>query len=353
MAIKNTHLGGTDWGNEGIATVDLNDTFNETKKDFISVYPFVANAGFIVGHSGTIASYSVVSTRIDQTTDYTATPITWTSRNTNVTNTTAVLGINCKADRTYAIALEYTGDGGYTINSGTTWVDTTADPANVTSIQEISFPTTTLAVAFGVASSGTHIWLSTDNAVNWAQVTATTGSYCCGDMFDGTTGFAIRQGSNQIDITSNSAANWADSGRNAPGTSDANWTIFAVSATEYLIGSNLGGIYKGTTGVDATIRATTPVGYRPSRFIKTANGNIYALWKNAHTDQSRMAAMILFKSTDDGDTWTQSALQPAYHDTTNTSNAKYVLSESADNKLILLTSTGNSVNGGVIEIDVS
>ena len=329
----------------------------DTKKiDFLTIYSVVEGARFIIGHSADTASYNKTG-EIVQTTDYTNANITWTTKNSNVTAVAGVLGVNCKADRTAAVALEsVTADGAFTSNSGATWSDTTTNPPNVTAIYDLSCPTTTLAVAFGDNSgAGENIWRSTNGGDDWAEVTddGAGAAFGCGDMFDGTTGFAIPSAGTDIFITSDSAVNWADSNRDMPVAVDTRGVLFALSATVYIVGVLSDGLYKGTTSANPTRVAFVPLGYRPSKIVKTTNGNLYCLWAYAEIDPTSTAPLILMKSIDSGDTWTQSTIYAGYHDTTDTTMAKFRLSESADNKLIFVTTSGNGANGGIIEIDVS
>ncbi len=360
MTIKTIRFGGTDFTDgEVLPAADQNDTFDETKQNFINIYPVLNDVGFVVGHSSDTASYSDVSVGIFQTTDYTSVTISWTSRNTNILQINGVMGVNCKADRTKAIALEKTtGDGAFTSNSGGTWSDSSTNPPNVTILYDISCPTTGLAVAFGDNSgAGENIWVSTDGGNNWAEVSDDGGvgaaGVGAGDMFDGTTGFCMPVNTGDIFITSDSADTWADTTRNLPVTITTNDTMFAVSATVYLIAVIEDGIYKGTTSADPTRVSFIPSGYSPTRFVKTTNGEIYVLWLFRGADDTSTKPLILCKSTDNGDTWTQSTIYMGYHDTTNTQHSKASLSEAGDNKLIFATSTGNGVASSIIEIDVS
>jgi len=323
----------------------------------IDIYSELTDPGFIVGHSSDTASYSSMNSGVKQTTDYTSGNITWTSRNTNMINTTTLIGVNCKADRTYACCLEHTGDGAYTTDSGANWSDSTANPADVTAIFDLSFPTTTLAVAFGQNSAaGENIWRSTDGGNNWSNATddGAGAAIGCGDMFDGSDGFAVVKDGVDIYSTSDGGDNWSDTTRNAPATVDTNSSMLALSSTEYIIAQASQGIYKGTTSADPTMKSFVSSGYYPSKIVKTTNGDVYVAWMYIGVDTTVLKPITLSRSTDSGDTWTQTMLYPGYGDNTNTNNFKFCLSEAANNVLILVVNMGFGAPGSaIIELSVA
>lgn len=337
----------------------FNGIFDATNKGLKDVYSSITKSMSIVGHTGTTLSVAIGNTSISQTTDYQSGNITFTSRNTNVKNATGVHMVNCKADRAYSIAMEVdTGDGGYTSNSGAAWSDTSTDPPNVTAIYDMSFPTTTLAVAFGNNSgAGASIWLSTDGGDNWAEASAAAGDYSCGDMYDGTVGFAVVQGSKNVFITSDSADNWADTTRDTGSGSNADAgrdSIFALSATEWIYVDAGGDIYKGSTSANGTLKAAYGGdGGQPSRIIKTANGNLYvALYTAKGTTQ--FGQVILLESIDNGDTWKSVEISMGSVDKDVGNTHSSAISEVADNVLAILNVHGSdAVRGRIIELDVT
>jgi len=319
-----------------------------------TVYSKLDAPNAIVGHSAGVASYIALSDAIYQTADYQTPTISWTQKNTNISDANGMSMINCKADRTNAFALEKSGDGAFTGNSGVTWADTSTDPSSVTDITDISYPTTSLAVACGENSgAGENIWKSTDGGDNWAEVNDDGGMAigCCIDMFDDTTGFAMPDSSGDIFITTDGADNWSDTGRNLPVSAIRNLAVIhAISATTYVISPTTdgnSGIYYGTTSADPTLRFMAGLHYVPSKFVETANGNIYIAFHGDEADDVG-SPILLVRSIDNGVTWQATSLLAG---DTDDATRKCRLSEAGDNILILITHTSNDTQ--ILEIDAS
>src|SRR3990167_691209 len=171
MAVRNALLGGSDWGSEALTSTDLNDTFDASvasPSNLTLVSTSRAGAYTLYGiaaHSTTLFSLATSN----GTYLFDSSAQTWTQKSSTIT--TASLIENCDADRTYAINIEKGGtpDSVYTSNSGTTWSESAGETgATVTAVNDISFPTTGVAVIACDVSSGVAIWRSTNGGNNWA-----------------------------------------------------------------------------------------------------------------------------------------------------------------------------------------
>lgn len=353
MTARIIKLGGTtNWtASEVLKSADLIDTFNKTKKEFISSYGPVDDTLSLIPHGGTILSHIDGGVAIQNTTDYQSNNITWTSKNTNVDAQTGTLGVHCKDDKTRAVALVMSTneDGAYTTNSGVTWGDSSTNPPNQDTIVDISYPTSSLALAGGTAASGVHMWRTTDGGDNWAQVAAVAGGgggIQCVDMLDGTSGFALDDSTNIL-ITGDGGDNWTDTGQTAVSSS----VIYAINATTYLLAAG-NVIYKGTSSSAPVRVLTLHSSYTtPTHFIKTNSGNIYIAFI---TTTAVTRSIILAKSTDSGVTWTSEIIGTGFLDTTthtvNGAVSKGSLAEAANDILLLAMDTGNAISG-FYEID--
>lgn len=261
----------------------------------------------------------------------------WVEKNTTL-STTPFFIKNAKANKAYGIAVENgaSADTSFTADSGVAWSDGGDLAATVTAVNDLSVPTTILAVVGVADSNGDTIQRSVDNGANWIDATTSPSAEVYAvDMFDGTTGFAIDSAGN-IWKTTDSADTWADTGHQIAGGAVSNNTIFAISATVFVHTSETGaiiGYYDGTGNAITIMRM--PDGMT-TNFYKLTNGSIYM------AAQSGNSALSLFKSTN-GLNWKVSTL-PFTAGAWGALKNKGVLSEEANDTLLLLTSISFASN---------
>ena len=271
--------------------------------------------------------------------------VTWTEKNTDL-DTADIIHRNCKADRTYAIFIEMSGDNEvvHTADSGVTCTTKTSCTFG-TLIYAVSYPTTSLIVVGGNDTVGTDfIVFSTDSGATWTDATTTVDANCLAlDMYDGTTGFAATT-AGKIFKTVNSAVDWTDTGHTISATS-ANGLV-AISSTEFIlagIASNFLYVYKYDGSGNAVQKLLLNVvgaasyDYAMAPVIDS-NGVIYT----GAIYSSNPTYMIILRSTDDGETW-ESMIIPANIDNWDTSvnNVNSALSLDEDDNLYVFASQYN------------
>lgn len=347
MANKLLKFGGTALsdGTAGEAE-DWTDTLNESRRDWEVIYGTTNDTLALIPHGSGALSFIQGSEGIYNTADYQTPAITWTLKNSNIILNVGVMAVHCRADKDKAIALEMdnSADASFTSDSGATWGDSGTNPPNQSAIYDAVYATTGVALACGSASSGTHIWRSTDGGDTWAQVSddGTASTVVAIDMFSATVGFAVDSSGNIL-TTSDGGDNWTDTGRTSSLTGQET-TIMALSATEYLIAGSSIQIYKGTTSSDPTLKFIMGGGYSVmTHFIKTANGNIYIAGMVAGTTKSQG---YLMRSTDSGATWGAKEIRLLKNTTPvslHTAVGKCSLAEADDNVLVLCAETADTV----------
>ena len=308
MSVRNLKLGGTDLTDEGLAYADANDTNDEmitTSKEF-KIFGDGGDYSSFVGHSATKASVSIISSgdiyQLNLTTG------AFTSKNIDFES--PVLIAKCKADSTYAFAVEsVAGDfeSALTSDSGDTW--TTKTTGNFSAkINSISVPTTSLIVLGGEDAGGNNIIYSTDDGATWNDpTTAPSATINCVDMFDGTTGYAV-DSFNNIWKTTDGGDTWADTTDDSVNT-NALTSILAISATKAIISMFSSNCYGGIILYDNTAGTVTKKIYVNglkicSGIIESTNGNLYAMFSAIQADNAGAVNPAIVKSTDDGATWT-------------------------------------------------
>lgn len=197
--------------------------------------------------------------------------------------------VPCIADSTKAIAYDV---GGTTIkitsDSGDNWANPSVAPANLTTIESISYITATKAVLVGVAGVGDGVWYSNDAGDNWTQGSGDTlADNRAVSMYDGSNGFCVDSNEN-IHVTNDGGATWSDTGQNVILFHDE-ITFCAISATAfwYFKYDEAGGLapslYYGTTAITPykiwqgggsnTVHSCT-------NFLKSTNGYYYLAVRN-------------------------------------------------------------------------
>ena len=298
-------------------------------------------------HIGYQAHTATKMTMIDSGADiwYSAdSGVTWTEKNTDL-DTADIIHRNCKADRTYAIFIEMSGDNEvvHTADSGVTCTTKTSCTFG-TAIYAISYPTTSLIVVGGNDAAGTDfIVFSTDSGANWTNATTTVDAICPAlDMYDGSNGFALTN-TGKIFSTSNAAVDWTDTTHTYnPVPEQPNTILVAVSSTECVFAYiNTAVIYifkyDGSGNAVMKLRINTPVFQGLGNFVIDSNGIIYC----AAVSTSANTNVLLLRSTDDGETW-DGIIIPCYDAwTTNAGNIKSMLSLDEDDNLYVFASQYN------------
>lgn len=312
--IKNVKLGGTDWiDGEDVTHTDINDTFNATVENMHWLTTIYS------GNKTVATNVMACTSAIWQTNQRR------TANSGDTWSASALIAggtwITCDADSTSAAGLATNGASGkYTSDSWGTINTTSTPPPNPTAINDISFPTTGVAVAVGLAAANVNIWRSTDGGDNWAQ--ASSGPSGAGaddelfsvDMFDATYGVAVAE-DGSIWYTDDGGDNWTDSAKNF-GTTNGGTFVLCLSAAAGTAkacivlegagskgeGTTLpGNVWKNAdlTGNGTQVKQSTndSVSYAISNLAQTTNGNIYYIVNNPLHD------MMLWRSTDSGDTW--------------------------------------------------
>lgn len=332
----------TSWVNGDVLEADdLSDSFFANK--WYDVYrtdaSIVGEMRGLAGHSSGKLSVIVGDGDIWNTAD---SGVTWTEKNTTLSSSPFYIK-KCKADRTYAIAVEdgASADTSYTADSGATWTDGGDLSAQVTAVNDLSVPTTTLAVVAVADSNGDTIQRSTDNGANWVDATTSPGAevYCV-DMIDGTTGFAVALGGG-IWKTTDSGDTWVDTTHivTSPLVSS---TMYAISSTAVIftaVSNSMLAFYDGTQNAYNKVRL--PSSGVPSNFIKLANGYFYVVGYGGVTNNP-----TILKSTDSGVNWKMATI-PASVSMAADKN-KCTLSEDADNTLLVNLSTVS--DGNILKI---
>jgi hypothetical protein len=353
MAIRTENLGGTDWTNgEVLYAADLNDTFEATTQ-WTELYGPIDDTTFFCMHEDGKISQCDNGSKIQQTTDYESSNISWTSRNT--TCVTVPKGVSCTADRSKAVAVDNSGNAAYTDDDGDTWSNATTDPPNHNNTKDISFPVAALAVVFGDPDGGgtdIGIWRSTDGGDVWAQATSMTNTgqqICCGDMYDASDGVCIA-GAREINITANGGVAWTYNSDDLPWDVGVSATMLMVSSTHFVVAHDASPLslvkYKASDGTyEIVLRTGLNSNYRPTNFVKTSNGYIYVAY---HPDNNTFDKIFVYRSTDDGDTWSVREVQGIQGQLVASSDAKNGLA--TDGTTVLLCSYIDGEEGYIVVV---
>jgi len=294
----------------------------------------------LLAHSATTwTAYNGTSTL--RTTDAGA---TWGATSADIADMTGP-GTVCDADNTKAIICAHdSADISISSDSGDNWASASVDPANITKVWDISFPTAAVAVvACDIGASARSIFYSTDAGDNWTICTSGPAVDCMViDMVDANDGIAIDVNDN-IWTTNDGGNNWSDSGQNSVGvTATGMSSMIALTSTTYaMVNHDAKFIETGNTTSGGTQRLNiTDAGPAivPSNLIKANNGFLYFAIYYYEGATAVASNVLLYKSKDNGVTWQVIPLPLLGHsdDTFITNNfTKALLQEYTTNKIIL------------------
>jgi|ETNvirnome_2_300_1030623.scaffolds.fasta_scaffold00052_17 hypothetical protein len=217
------------------------------------------------------------------------------------------------------------GNNRWSTNIGSTWTVPTTQPANCTTIFELSYPVDAYVAAFGTRSGGSFgAWYSVNGGDDWTQATGTdTANFVGGDFFDANTGYAVTN-AGAIWTTTNGGTNWTDTTNTITtggGTNRATvYTITTDTAIIVTTGNAGNAILNIHTYVDSTNTATevfsTEGNYgRLSKIIKSSNTNYYFIAMIFGEDTAgvqKCNGYHIFKSDDAGATWSVFTMSSAF-----------------------------------------
>ncbi len=304
------------------------NTLNNTTTPILGILPHSATSW--TGYNGTS---SVI------TTDTGASWVASTGDNADMTGA----GTVSKADGTKAIVADH-DSANVSFYNGTTWASSSTDPAAITEVFDITFPTATVA-AMGVdkGAAGKGIFKSSNAGDAWSEVT--TGPAVdvpVIDMIDADTGIAIDNAGNiwsadgDIDV-------WSDSGQNAVVSPTQKSSMVALSSTNYvLINLNQNFVETGNTTSGGTIRLhfaeMADADFTLSNLVKITNGNLYFMVYVFGDGATVPRNTYLYRSTDNGVNWStkniMNGLSTPTIITTNVTKATIV--EYTTNKMLAL-----------------
>jgi len=318
---------------------EVNDNFKYVFNYYRNIYYPTDNVYNVIGHSATHISVIDANWDIYNTTDGGA---TWTSENTDLDDISFTR--NCKANRAYAIAIETTSLAGetiYTVNSGETWTLSGNTLTMASTKYDLSYPTTSLIVAFGADGNGTGVgcwWLAAGGGA-WTQSLTGTVHHVCGDMFDGTTGYSLDQAGN-VWKTVDNAVNWDDTTDNINSTvaANINQDCYAMSATKVLFVVNNATdcyieVYDNTAHTSTTVAKSITTEGTCRGIVRNASGEMWVAISDHGADEK---GTELFYSNDDFTTCHSTLI--GWEDTViavNTPFMKFGMSEAADDQVLL------------------
>jgi len=268
--------------------------------------------------------------------------VTWVDASADIADMTGVSRIS-KANGALAISCDHdSGNVSITSDSGDNWASASTDPAGITNVLDISFPTATVAVAGCVKGGAARgIFFSTDAGDNWTICTSgPAADVQAVDMTDGSNGMAIASDGG-IWTTADGGDNWSDT-TFITGAPTVAGSMIATSSTTGIVNvANLSSIRTFATDSDAnTVRlAYGSAGNNYlSNLVKTTNGNIYFVNYN-FAGSGVGVNIVLYKSEDSGVTWESHSLGSNFYSSiTNltTPDTKSQLVEYDTNKLLFL-----------------
>jgi len=341
MAIINGKLGGTDPSDGDILTAaNFTDTNNAMieKANYRPSYPDIFRVGLktevMIGHSSTHMSVIADSGSIYSTAD---SGVTWVVKNTDL-DSGDYIGINCKANRAYGVAIEgatTTSEVILTTNSGVTWTTVTSAAFTTGGAYCVSYPTTSLIVLGGNDGvSGKHIVFSTDGGSNWTDATTQPGAAIWAvSMYDGTTGYAVDSAKN-IWKTADGAVTWTNTGDDVSDTGDSGNNLVAISDDVCIFIGAEGVLnhYDNSTGTIIE-KLNLPLDNTTYSLIQTTDGTIYCM--SVNDIATGFPGQILLISHDSGVTWQVGNISNIVTTSAWNSYYKYMLSEADDNQVMV------------------
>ena len=262
---------------------------------------------------------------------------TWTSKNT--TPDAAGFLVTGRTDKTLGFFIERTPAGGnfqtaYTDDSGTTWTSKTDANFSGNEVIDVSMPSSALIVLAG-ADGTNNIVYSTDQGGTWNDpTTPVTSTVRAMNMFSDTVGYAVDTSGN-IWKTTDGADVWADTGDNVSNyAGNSERTKMYCATADLVIFFNDGKISLYT---NSTNNFTHKVDLKSSEMretggiIETSSGAIYVL---AITNDTTIGA-VLAKSTDEGDTWTQTLIDGEMYTVSGALDKKQIIAEWGTNHIVL------------------
>ncbi len=221
-------------------------------------------------------------------------------------------------------------------DSGASFAVSTTDPPNCTALFDMTYPTTTLAIASGNSSSDNSAWICTDpiTASTWAHVnSSSTTNAIAVHMPDATHGLMI--------IADTKCLRTVDGD---------DWTDTTKVSKDVTVGGKIF-CKTNTTGIQVANHATElnmeiyananfeytlylqMAGYIGSNIIKTTNGNYYCvIFPNATITDTGI--VILLKSLDAGLTWSNKVIGAVDNNLGASDNYGQQLTEYDTNKLL-------------------